>query len=271
MQKSARKFRKLGNAIVGLADTTFGTAVDTTLFLLFACLATSTVKTTYDSFRVVEEVDALRNRFNYASIKRAIYGLTHQKLISRSPSRSSLDIAITDLGKKRLASIIPTYQTKRPWDGFVYLISYDIPTKLNHARDLLREHIKTTGGVKLQESLWINPYNPSLLLEEFANLHNIPGTILVSKLGHDGAIGEEELTDVIVRVYELNKLTERYNEFIATYKDTPKVKSTALLYDYLTVLKDDPQLPFALLPKNFPADTAYRLAKPFLDKLNFTR
>lgn len=261
------KGKKVRKKVLAAADTMLGTAVDAALFVLYLGLTVCTVRTMSEAIATSEEVEALRDRFNYKAIKQAIYVLTRKQLIRRSHERSALNVTITDLGKKRLQTIIPSYLTARPWDGFVYLVSYDIPAKQNHQRDRLRDHIKATGGALLQESLWINPYNPSLLLEEFATRHNIPGAILVSKLGRDGAIGEENLTDVIARVYELDKLADRYSEFIERFEENQKIKPVALIHDYLNILKDDSQLPFALLPKDFPADRAYRLAKPYLDKL----
>lgn len=263
------KVKRIRKKTLEAADEIVGTAVDAALFILYLGFTATSARTMYEAMNTSDKIESLHQRFNYASLKQAIYVLTRKEFVVRSPKRTHLDISITELGKKRLASFIPTYQTNRPWDGFVYLVSYDIPTKLNYARDLLREHIKRTGGKKLQESLWINPYNPSLLLEEFATEHNVPGTILVSKLGKDGTIGENKLTDMIIRIYDINKLAGHYHNFIEEYVDAPKDKSKTLIHDYLSILKNDPQLPFELLPKNFPGSRAYDIAKPFLDTLPF--
>lgn len=198
------------------------------------------------------------DELNYQTIKSALYQLTTKGLIKRLKKTDTLEFAISSLGKQRLKAIIPVYQSTRVWDGHVYLISYDIPSSKNVARNLLRTHIRKTGGALLQDSLWINPYNPSALLSEFVEIHHIPGTILVSKLGSDGAIGEERTSDLIRRVYRLDDLADRYDAFLDKHS---KIRTAPfeMYVEYCAILKDDPQLPFELLPKDFSAAEVYEL------------
>jgi len=121
----------------------------------------------------------------------------------------------------------------------------------------------------LQDSLWINPFNPTKLIDTFLSERNIPGTVLISKIGKDGAIGNETLPDLLERVYHLDHLRERYDDFIETYSKHT-ASPFAGIQEYLSILADDPQLPFPLLPKDFPDRKAHelytslqsRLAKP---------
>jgi len=121
----------------------------------------------------------------------------------------------------------------------------------------------------LQDSLWINPFNPTKLIDTFLSERNIPGTVLISKIGKDGAIGNETLPDLLERVYHLDHLRERYDDFIETYSKHT-ASPFAGIQEYLSILADDPQLPFPLLPKDFPNRKAHelytslqsRLAKP---------
>lgn len=237
---------------------------DTLLFLFFVYGASFGKQGSLGIHRAFEEAKSALGDCNYQQIKHAISNLAQNNYISRSPKRSTLEIEITKLGKKRIASMIPSYQEKRPWDGHVYLISYDIPNKRNAARNLLREYIRRTGGALLQESLWLNPYNPTELLEEFTRTRHIEGTLLISKLGHDGAVGNETLQELIHRVYHLDDLKKRYEGFLETYSHQTSRSPITLPLDYIDVLKTDPQLPFELLPKNFPAQKAYRLYQQFM-------
>jgi len=242
-----------------VADKTAETLTDTLLYMFFVWGASFGKHGSLGVHRAFEEAHEALDDFNYQQIKRALSNLVQNEYITRSSVRSALEIEITKLGKKRIASMIPTYQEKRPWDGHVYLISYDIPNQANAARNLLRKYIRRTGGALLQESLWLNPYNPLELLGEFTRAHHIGGTLLISKLGKDGAIGTESLLSLICRIYALDDLTERYDAFLKKYGNTQRFSPVTLTLDYFSILKTDPQLPFELLPKNFPAKQAFHL------------
>lgn len=243
------------DAILKLTDGLVGTVTDFMLLNLYLLIQIGGVKTMGDANRMVNEVHSMLDSVNYQTIKKAFYNLRSRGLIAHMYPNNQMAIAITTLGRERLKETIPTYKADRPWDKHIYLISYDIPTKTNNSRNLLREYIRRTGGALLQESLWINPYNPSLLLKDFVEDHAIPGTILISKLGHDGTIGEETLSDLIARVYNLDELDRRYDGFIQKGKRP---------MEYLAILKDDPQLPFPLLPKDFSAEKAWKRYKTLL-------
>lgn len=249
--------RTLTTQLLSITDGLVGSVTNLVLLQLYFLVSVGGVKTMGDASRVVEEVHGMLDTVNYDTIKRAIAYLVKQELIARPKKRDALTLSITKLGRERIAQLVPTYRTERPWDGHIYLISYDIPKRANRSRDLLREYIRRTGGALLQESLWINPYNPTVILEEFARDHGIPGAAFVSKLGHDGAIGDESLSDLIARVYKLDELDRRYEEFLDKGKHP---------MEYLAILKDDPQLPFPLLPKNFPAEEAWEHYKNLLTR-----
>ena len=87
-------------------------------------------------------------------------------------------------------------------------------------------------------------------------------------MGTDGAIGEEKLPDLIRRVYRLDALNERYTEFIEKYERKKNLTSVfGMSTDYFSILKDDPQLPFVLLPDDFLSEKAYLVYQSFLKNL----
>lgn len=253
------KRKEVGNVLLLATDGVARYLTDTVLFLFFLYGESFGKRGPQGVYRAFEDAQIDLSNVNYNQIKRAINNLTKDKFLTRSPKRSQQAIEISREGLQRIRRLFPSYQTKRTWDGYVYLISYDIPKKANTKRDTLRAYIHRTGGALLQESLWVHPYNPHALLEEFAKTHHIEGTILISKLGIDSTIGSETLQDLLVRVYHFKDLSERYQEFIHEYtsrKDPPLFQVT---FAYHAILKDDPQLPFPLEPKNFPAKTAHDL------------
>ncbi|MBI5151849.1 MAG: hypothetical protein HZA34_04815 [Candidatus Pacebacteria bacterium] len=234
----------------------FETVTDSLLLATYLSLTNMTVRNTYQTFRAGEDAYRMFNKINYQTIKKVTYNMVAKGLLKLVSKEGRKEMAITKFGRERLNAIIPLYRVNRPWDGHLYLISYDVPTQANDARNLLREYIQKTGGALLQESLWLNPYNPALILSDFVAEHDIPGSILVSKLGKDGAIGEEKLPDLIRRVYRLDDLAERYQSFLHAYTKRGLLMEAAV--SYLSILKDDPQLPFPLEPDGFPAARAYK-------------
>jgi len=58
------------------------------------------------------------------------------------------------------------------WDGLWRLVSYDVPNKYNKSRDVLRSALERLGFKKIQDSLWVFPYECK---EEIAVMANTLG------------------------------------------------------------------------------------------------
>lgn len=260
--------REVAQKLLEATEGLVATATDLVLFLAILPFALPGTHTHGEVSGRVEDVTNLISKdLNYRTIKNTIKKLVEAGLIIKNSKRNALDIAITNLGKKRINAIIPTYQKERPWDGHLYLVSYDIPVKPNHKREMLREYLRRIGSVLLQESLWLTPYNPRDLVRDFSTEKAIGGSILISKLGTDGAIGNETLLELIRRVYGLDALNERYEDFLDTWKGKRKSGSLfGIATDYLSILKKDPQLPFPLLPRDFLGEKAYFLYQSLVNK-----
>lgn len=195
-------------------------------------------------------------KFNYETIKRAIIYLKKKGLVQAGREKLSLP-QITQQGQERLSSILPQYNTKRVWDKRVYLITYDLPVNKNKERNDLRFFLKRIGCGMLQKSVWITPYNPTGLLKKYTEEKSLNDLILVSSLGKDGTVGETNMADLFIEIYKLRKLNEEYKEFISNAKDRKLTKELLIFY-YLNILGEDPQLPFALLPEWWTGDTAHK-------------
>ena len=102
----------------------------------------------------------------------------------------------------------------------------------------------------------MTPYNPTDTISELITSHAIPGNILISNLGIGGSVGEESLPDLVAHVYALDALAKRYARYLELFPASSKPSVSAML-SYLSILHDDPQLPFELLPPNFPDKRAY--------------
>lgn len=195
-------------------------------------------------------------------IKRAFYQLKKYGLAEYG-KRWWLEPQITAAGKKRLAAVLPLYDSERVWDKKLYLVTYDIPEKERVKRNQLRRYLAKIGCGLLQESVWITPYNPKEVIRDYAENAAISDLILISDLGKDGQIGQEDVRDLIGRVYRLEELNQRYRELLEAIRRR-KISKKDIPARFFAILKDDPQLPFELLPDGWLGETAWEKTKPLL-------
>lgn len=129
---------------------------------------------------------------------------------------------------------------------------------------MLRYYLKKIGCGKLQNSVWVTPYNPREILEDFVERNELKGAVIISAVGDKENVGEETLAELVARVYDLDELHWQYLQFNKKYyrykKFEPETKQQ-VVFDFLSILKDDPQLPFSLLPSDWAGKEAYEIFK----------
>lgn len=243
-----------------LTDGLFGSLIDLTLFSLFLPLSSfghaASSRGVYETFKETNEALA---DFNYQKIKRSLSKLREHGLIE-SFQNWAYEPIITQAGQKRLKSLLPVYLAKRPWDGKIYLINYDISSKQNYLRNCLRDLLEKLGGFEIQDSLYLIASNPYQFVREFIKENEPDGLILISELGKRGFVGEDSLKDFIWKSADLEKINDNYYNFIEKWKDIKNgFSKTAMAIDYYSILQKDPQLPFAILSDDYLGDEAYLL------------
>ncbi len=247
--------RDINRAALALTEGLFSHSVDMTLWVL-AYMGEMSIPFGASSqlWRAGIAADRFLYEINYNVIKNAIITAKKRGYVKTTKRRAWPQI--TEEGKRRLFSIIPRYDEKRVWDGRMHIITYDIPEEHRNDRHLLRDYLRRIGCGRLQDSVWITPYNPIDTIRAFIEEHGLFGNVIVSDMGQDGAIGEEDLRAMIVRIYGLKALNTRYEDFL---KDSEGQKLDQLsVVRFLSILKDDPQLPFSLLPEWWKGEEAYK-------------
>jgi DNA-binding transcriptional regulator PaaX len=205
-------------------------------------------------------------KINYRSLKRAVWDLKRKGLIKNLKMELITADKITKEGQQRLNNFLPVYNHKRTWDGRLYLISYDIPSKPAGKRDAFREFLKKLKCAPLQHSVWLTCYNPKKLIKTFIEEQKIPGQILISDLGPDGSIGEKDIKSLLEEVYNLADLNYDYQEFIKRFQKMnhqDKNNQLSANFSFLSILQNDPQLPWPLLPDDWLGEKAYHLYNKF--------
>lgn len=232
--------------VLKLTEGVLSRITDLSLALIFYQLELGRARNMRGVEKAAEGAQELMSEVNYKSIKRALSELKRKGFI-RTARAAFMEVEITSSGERRLRAGIPQYQKRRSWDKNIYLVTYDIPVLQNRERNTLRKFLQKIGCGALQESVWVTPYNPTQLVREFIEEWGIGGTVLVSLLGKDGSVGGMTTRELVEQVYGLAELNRRYQDFLArgAGESLPLAQATFL---YLSILKDDPQLPFELLP-----------------------
>lgn len=193
-------------------------------------------------------------------LKRAVWRAKHQGLLKREHERGRDFWIATDQGRRKLTATLPVYFKKRPWNGRIYVVTYDVPENLHNQRTGLRKFLLQLGARRFQQSIYLILWDPTQLLRTFVEAHHLTGMVIVSDTGTDGSIGEKSLDELIWEVFELEALNQRYKDFLNT-TERDKSKPAQLAFNYLSILADDPQLPFELLGPTWLGDKAYETIK----------
>lgn len=261
--------KKLKEHILELTEGVLETTVDFVIFL--SLWGFDILSTPLQSSHSLAPGDAgwledAMELINYQRIKKAISNARSERWLTPSGGLRKANPKITAAGKKRLEAKLPFYDEERVWDKVLHLVTYDISEDQKNDREILREKLQRIGCGMLQKSVWITPYNPRDTLREFIRERKLRGAIIISSLGKDGSIGDESIEELVYKVYKLEDLNERYSKFLQEYgKEDRQVLSGVFVY--LSILQDDPQLPFELLPVEWLGERAYRVYKSYLEKL----
>lgn len=192
-------------------------------------------------------------KFNYLSIKRAIYKLKSKGWIKG-------DLALTKEGQKRLKNIFPIYFGERKWDGNWYLASYDIPEKKRKLRDILRMNLRQLGFGEMHASLWICPFNFLGEVEKLVKEYHLEPFVI---LAISNKVGREESKILANRIWKLDKINQEYKDLIEEAQQKGVEK---LIFKYLNILSKDPQLSSELLPSDWLGEQAYLMFRELMLK-----
>jgi len=255
------KIRPTRRRITELSEGVLSTTVDAALLVLFlsAEFGFGGKPGPGGVHQAMEKAYGDWDEVNYDSIKRAFGRLKKKGLIKTVGWGNKVTREITKQGKKRLEAILPFYDEKRKWDGKLYLVTYDVPECQRDDRELLRRFLKKIGCGMFQHSVWLTPYNPTGVLRNFIEERALSGAVVVSCVGKDGDIGQEDLKELVARIFQLEELNDRYAGYLEEFGGGGGFVESQAVFGFFSILGDDPQLPFELLPDNWMGDEAYKL------------
>lgn len=148
-------------------------------------------------FRMMEEFSYAKGnkktlRYSRKQVSNAIFQLKRNKLIKIVKEKDGkATVKLTNKGRKRMIKMSMNFiAIRKPkiWDGKWRIIVFDIPVKLNIAREALRRKMKNLGFKQFQKSVWIIPYeceDEILFISEMLEVEKYVEIIVAEKLLHE--------------------------------------------------------------------------------------
>ena len=234
-----------------------GTLVDITLFLV--C---------FGAGYMLSGMSSYKGRVNLKPIKMMLEAYPNLRLRLRNAlhlaRRDGLidEEYLTQEGVRRIKKILPNFKRNPLWSGSLWLVTYDISEKRKRDRELLRNFLIGHGYGKLQDSIYVAPFDPTNSVKQEVEKRGIKGEVLISKMGIDGHIGEMSINELIAKVYNLKSINTRYWVYMQKTSHGFSAQEAPILFlEYLSILKIDPQLPEELLPSDWSGKGAFELTK----------
>lgn len=125
-------------------------------------------------------------------LKSTLKRLRNQRMINFSEkSDGTIQLELIERGNKRILQYkFEEMKIKIPlkWDGLWRLVMFDIPDKKKQAREALRAKLKTLGFYKIQESVFVHPYDCKGeidFVKEFYNIYPFVKFIIAKEIDDD--------------------------------------------------------------------------------------
>lgn len=146
------------------------------------------------------------------------------------------------------------------WDGIWRFISFSIPEKSRPKRDRFRRYLESIGFKPLFSSIWISPTDKKDMLSTYIKKNCL----------EDNAILIESNTIIyneikMLEVWDLESIKNKYISFIEEsellLKQKDKYKLKLAIFEFASIISDDPKLPIEFLPKDWPFYRAKQMYK----------
>jgi DNA-binding transcriptional regulator PaaX len=136
---------------------------------------------------ISEYFDHWKKEINPQQAKKVIFNLNREKLIKEKKNYDgSIIISLTDKGKLRALNLSfrRFCDKKEKWDGKWRLIAFDIPNECKKGREALTYRFRIGGFYKLQESLFLYPYDCEKEIKALVELFKLQKYVRFGLLGY---------------------------------------------------------------------------------------
>lgn len=156
------------------------------------------------------------------------------------------------------AARLDTDVVNRSWDGHWTLLAFSVPESRRADRHALRSQLAWAGFGLLQNGLWIAP-SPGEVREALGKL----GLLDYVRIFRAQAEEPADPRSLVREAWDLDLLAKGYRGFVERWTHPFELDALArqvlLEAEWLLLIREDPRLPIALLPDNWPAVEAEHL------------
>ena len=132
------------------------------LLLLMAGISLSLTRSPRGYFKILRNLPKEWKEIKRRRLKAIVKEFHNNRLVSFKENKEGFaEIVLTKEGeRKALKFKIDEMEIKKPakWDGQWRIVIFDIPERFKKAREALRNKLKDLGFIKLQESVFVFPY-----------------------------------------------------------------------------------------------------------------
>ncbi len=145
------------------AKRDFGITTQKVLLLLMAGVALGLTQSPRRQFRILKSATHEWRQIDRRALHRAIRNLYESKLVGeKEDNEGNITLFLTDKGRARAVRYnLDSMEIKRPkkWDDKWRIVLFDIPERHKRARDALSWHLKELGLFRLQDSVFVHPFD----------------------------------------------------------------------------------------------------------------
>lgn len=150
------------------------------------------------------------------------------------------------------------------WDSRWYIVTYQIPDERRELRERLRTRFTKLGFGRLNNSLWLAPFDQESAVIGIAEEFDVSDLIVTLR----GDFSNLSPSEIAARAWRLPDIAGRYQELINTFTEIENAipsqpsdeQAFAAIWEsclhFVMTAHDDPRLPAQLLPQDWPGQKA---------------
>lgn len=145
--------------------------------------------------------------------------------------------------------------SKKEWDGFWRIVSFDIGEIEKSIRNTLREKLKLWGFAMWQKSVYISPHPILEEVDEFLKVKKLFPKVVAMEAKMVGIKNPEKFAFVVFNLKNLKKEYFNLNEKIKSYKkNKDRKKLQEIIEQFQNLILKDPFLPKGLEDLDWPRE-----------------